>query len=203
MNIEKAKFFDEQVDSDWSSPEYTPEERTKIDRMLEVSGIRTGMSVLEPGCGTGRLTRILSEAVGPSGTVTALDISSKMIDVCKAALGSAPNVSIARAALEDYPFQGKRFDLIICHQVFPHFDDKPCALRTMRGLAAPGGKLMVFHLKGSEFINDLHRKIHPAVTHDAMPSEDEQRRMFSEAGFRIGVFTDEAEGYLLEAWSVG
>jgi SAM-dependent methyltransferase len=201
MNIAKAKFFDGEVDAAWSAPAYTSEELGKIDRLVTVSGIGTGMSVLEPGCGTGRLTRILSDAVGPSGRVLALDISFEMTQACRERVAAAGNVTVECSALEDHPFGARTFDLIICHQVFPHFDDKSLALKLMRGLLKPYGKLMVFHLKGSGFINDLHRKLDPSVRRDSMPPEMEQRRLFFESGFEIGLFSDDEAGYLLEARS--
>lgn len=199
MNHAKARFFDGQVEAVWSAPPYTPEELVKVRRLLAASALTTGMSVLEPGCGTGRLTRILADAVGPSGGVLALDISVEMTRACRALTQSCANVTVARSSLEDYAFGDTMFDLIICHQVFPHFDDKPSALHIMGDVLRPMGKLLVFHLEGSASINDLHRKVDPAVRGDFLPPEDEQRRLFADAGFSIGLFSDDEVGYLLEA----
>ena len=43
------------------------------------SGIRKGMKVLEVGCGSGAYTTYVARAVGPEGTVYALDIQPGML----------------------------------------------------------------------------------------------------------------------------
>jgi hypothetical protein len=55
MNHAKAAFFDAQVDAPWAAEEYGPGEAPKIRRLLTEGMLHCGLSVLEPGCGTGRL----------------------------------------------------------------------------------------------------------------------------------------------------
>jgi cyclopropane fatty-acyl-phospholipid synthase-like methyltransferase len=55
MNLAKAAFFDAQVDAPRAAEEYGSEEAPKIRRLLTEGRLHSGLSVLEPGCGTGRL----------------------------------------------------------------------------------------------------------------------------------------------------
>ncbi|NJL59803.1 MAG: methyltransferase domain-containing protein, partial [Desulfobacteraceae bacterium] len=102
MNREKASFFDTQADQDWADAEYTPEETAKIERLIREAGIRTGTSIIEPGCGTGRLTKILSDTIGDEGRLIAFDISAGMIEKCHKRLEHAGNVEICFGATEKF-----------------------------------------------------------------------------------------------------
>lgn len=68
MNRDKAKFFDAQAGADWAADEYGEVERPKLERLLKQSELGPGQRVLEPGCGTGRLSQVLAQVVAPPGT---------------------------------------------------------------------------------------------------------------------------------------
>jgi demethylmenaquinone methyltransferase/2-methoxy-6-polyprenyl-1,4-benzoquinol methylase len=194
----KAAYFDSQVDSSWASPAYTPEEILKLEQMLSVAGIRKGMAVLEPGCGTGRLTEILADKVGTSGNITSMDISPAMVEAARKRLEGRSNVTLACSHLEDL-VPDRKFDLVICHQVFPHFDHKALALDRMASSLKPSGRLVIYHLMGSAVINNRHRKANPAVAHDKLPDRDEMARLFNATGMVINILLDDDAGYLLVA----
>jgi ubiquinone/menaquinone biosynthesis C-methylase UbiE len=197
MNYPKAAFFDTQVEAAWASEDYTAEELAKIDRMLDLGRIGRGMTVLEPGCGTGRLTRILAERVGPQGRVLAMDISAKMIQACLRTIEPMGHVEALCAAVEEYPLPRASFDAVVCHQVFPHFDDKSRVLDLFAHALVPSGVLIVFHFINSAVINDVHLVAHAAVANDFMLPEEATRYLFRSAGFMIDMLKDDENGYLL------
>jgi len=49
-------------------------------KVVDICGVKPGMSVLDICCGTGMLTRELAKAVSPDGKVVGLDFSEKMLD---------------------------------------------------------------------------------------------------------------------------
>lgn len=199
MNREKVSFFDTQADQDWADAEYTPEETEKIGRLFRETGIRTGTSIIEPGCGTGRLTKILADTIGDEGRLIAFDISPKMIARCRSRIGQNENVELYLGTAEHFLFEKQAFDLVLCHQVFPHFDDKPLSVRLLAHALKPDGKFVVFHFKNSAWINDLHRKAHAAVMADMIPSPQEMKTMFEAVGMRIDTLRDDEQGYFLSA----
>jgi len=195
----KIAYFDAQTETPWASKEFGPEETAKLKRLKVELGPLEGKAVLEPGCGTGRLTEVLSGWVGPRGRVTALDISANMIDRAKRRLAGLSNVTVLRAALEDLDLDPASFDVILHHQVFPHYHDKAQALDISVRAVKPGGRVIVFHFINTARINDTHRKAGTAVERDAMPPENELGRLFAAAGLTINFLIDDAEGFFLSA----
>ena len=195
----KADFFDAQVESPWAADEYGPDELARLERMKAELGPLSGKAILEPGCGTGRLTSILSDWVGPSGHVTALDISRGMTDRARQRLAGRSNVRLVNGSLEELEPNPASFDTVLHHQVFPHYNDKALALEITARAVKPGGRVIVFHFINMAQINDTHRKAGTAVEHDMMPHEDEMRRMFEAAGLEVRFVVDDDEGFFLSA----
>ncbi len=199
MNTEKSSFFDSQVDAPWAAAEYTPDEQEKIQRLVDSIEVRDGLTILEPGCGTGRLTEVLADVAGPTGFVLALDISPRMVQATLKRMGRRRNVRVICASAEEFPFSRSFFDLVICHNVFPHFDDKAATVKRLADSLKTSGKFIVLHFMNSAGINDLHRKSDPAVLNDMMPSEIEMKRLFAQAGLRIESLSDDDRGYFVTA----
>lgn len=199
MNVAKAAFFDGQVNAPWAATEYGEDEAPKIRRLLTEAHIRDGLRLLEPGCGTGRLTEILAGAVGPSGRVDALEISPLMVEASRKRVAHRRNVRVHQVALEDYRDSGQGFDRIVCHQVFPHFDHKPAAVKRLADLLRPDGLVVIVHFINFAEINDVHRKAGTIVEHDLMPPFEEMGRLFHLAGLAIDRFADDGLGYILRA----
>jgi ubiquinone/menaquinone biosynthesis C-methylase UbiE len=195
----KAAYFDASVEAPWAAAEYGPEEITKLDRLFAHTGPLRGLKVLEPGCGTGRLTEILSDHVGPTGLVIALDISPMMIKAARGRTATRENVEIHLGAVEDFLMEEKEYDLVVCHQVFPHFEDKKQVLTILSKSLKPEGRLVVIHFISFEEINDRHRKAGTAVEMDMMPEQDEMKYLFNDTGLEIGFILNDRLGYFLSA----
>jgi len=199
MNLLKAAYFDDQVRAPWAALEYGAAEADKIQQLLRVGAIAPGQRILEPGCGTGRLTAVLATAVGDTGSVVALDISVRMVQAARELLAGRTNVQVMHTALEDFRGAARRFDRIVCHQVFPHFDDPAVAVRRMADLLAPSGLVVVAHFINVAEVNDRHRKAGTAVARDRLPGPAKMRRLFAAASLVVDVLTDDALGYFLRA----
>ncbi len=195
----KAAFFDVQVATDWASRPYGPEEQLKLDRLFDVTGSLAGRQVLEPGCGTGRLTEVLARKVGPKGRVVAMDISPGMVNEARQRLAGFTNVQILQGPVEEKTGYTGHFDIAVCHQVFPHFSDPAGALTRMAGMLKPCGRMVISHFISSTEINMVHRKAGSAVARDMMPSQQQIRRWCDRCHFIIETWQDDDQGYLLSA----
>ena len=112
-------------------------------QVLLRAGIEPGMSVADFGCGTGMITQLLAELVGPAGEVTGVDYSGAQVDQARALLPSEfTNVRFVEASATDTNLPRESFDLVYCRFLFIHLTDPEAALREMRALLKPGGILV-------------------------------------------------------------
>lgn len=199
MYSSKIKYFNENFNSDWAALPYGPDEMKKLDRLFKHIGPLNGKKILEPGCGTGRLTEVLAQHIGDNGLVVALDISRKMIQEASIRINERSNVRLYLTSLEDYPIEENSFDFIICHQVFPHFIDKYNALSALSKGLKNGCRIIVFHFINMAEINDIHRKAGTAVEMDMLPEENDMQELFRRAGMEIEFILDDESGYFLSA----
>jgi ubiquinone/menaquinone biosynthesis C-methylase UbiE len=195
----KSAFFDTQARADWAVKDYGPDEREKLDRLLAMTGPLAGLRVLEPGCGTGRLTERLVLEVGRLGYVVAVDISPRMVAHARMKLSGYDKVEIHLGPVEEKIGFDEYFDVAICHQVFPHFANQANALAKMSGMLKPGGRLVISNFISSAEIKEVHGRASSAVANDLMPPPQTMQRMIGQCGFEIEDWQDDSEGYLLKA----
>ncbi len=196
---EKSAFFDAQVGEDWADQDYGPDETRKLDRLFAVTGSLADLRVLEPGCGTGRLTEVLADKTGTRGQVVAMDISPRMVAAARQRLARFTNVDLRHGSLESMADRLGVFDMVLCHQVFPHFEDCAAALDTILDLLIPGGLMVISHFISFDKINDVHRKGGTVVENDLMPPPEVMRRWFEKRRLTIDFWEDDDDGYLLSA----
>src|SRR3954447_865796 len=114
---EIQRFYDEYVDH--QSAVGINERHRAIGSWLERSGMRRGQRILEIGCGIGTLTQLLAEKLGAEGSVTAVDLSPKSIEIAKQRLGSFANVELLAADVIQTEIPG-RFDVVVLPDVIEH-----------------------------------------------------------------------------------
>lgn len=201
MYCEKAAFFDAQVKAGWASDSYGEDELKKLDLLFNETGSLAGKKILEPGCGTGRLTEILSQKVGEKGKVVALDISPAMVEAARERLKEKEfkNTELFVSQIESFEAEPSSFDIILCHQVFPHIEDKAFCLKRFYDLLASDGEVAIFHFINFDEINNVHRKAGTVVQNDMMPEQSEMERLFNDAGFTIKFIRNDQNGYFLMA----
>jgi demethylmenaquinone methyltransferase/2-methoxy-6-polyprenyl-1,4-benzoquinol methylase len=196
----RVAFFDVEADAPWAAAPYGADHAPKLERFFARTGPLAGRTLLEPGCGTGRLTEILARAVGEHGAVHACDISPRMCAAARERLGGLPQATVSLAAMERLPLAPASMDLVVCHQVFPHYEDKAAALAFVARVLRPGGALLVMHFRDRAAINDVHRKAGTVVEQDMLPDLEAMDALLTAAGLRREYFSDDATlGYLLHA----
>jgi SAM-dependent methyltransferase len=102
--------------------------------LVRVAQIGHGGRVLDVGCGTGALTRVLAGLVGPE-QVAAVDPSRAALDACAQAV---PGADVRLGSAEHLPFPNGEFAAVLAQLVIDKADG-PAALGEMRRVARPGG----------------------------------------------------------------
>ena len=110
-------------------------------RRLQAPGLGPGWRCLEVGAGRGSIARWLSNRVGPSGEVVALDLDTTLL----AGLNE-PNVEVLCGDVLDVELPEASFDLIHTRLVLMHIPERRRAIERMVSLLAPGGWLVLEEL---------------------------------------------------------
>jgi SAM-dependent methyltransferase len=113
---------------------------------LGALGVGPGWQCLEVGSGNGSVAEWLCGVVGSSGSVTAVDINTVLLD-----LVPAQNLRVTRMDVRTGGLSANAYDLVSCraflHQIA---GDAPAVLEKMAAAVKPGGWLLVqepdFHL---------------------------------------------------------
>lgn len=102
--------------------------------------LRSGMMLLDCGCGPGSITLGLAEAVAP-GEVTGIDINEKQIEeACNLAeQQQISNVRFQVANIYELPFEDETFDAVFAHTLLEHVKDPLKAIKEMYRVLKPGG----------------------------------------------------------------
>ena len=119
--------------------------RVSFQTLIAAAGVQRGQHVLDVGCGTGYLARLLAQAVGPEGRVVGIDPSPAMISYASRQTRHATNCQFHVGAAEALEFPAEHFDVVVSSLVMHHLprDLRMDALQEMRRVLRPGGKLLV------------------------------------------------------------
>lgn len=87
--------------------------------MITKLNIQTGSAVLDLGCGTGSLSMVLSQKVGPEGRVVAVDPDGERVKLAREKY-SASNVEYIQG--NDKTFPSGEYDIIFCKLCYNPLD---------------------------------------------------------------------------------
>jgi len=107
-------------------------------RRLLGAGLQSGWHCLEVGPGAGSIMTWMSEVVGPTGQVVAVDLDPKFLSEAERS-----NVTDVRADLRTAHLSPQSFDVVHARYVLIHISDYEAALTKMFDCLKPGGWLVL------------------------------------------------------------
>jgi SAM-dependent methyltransferase len=118
-------------------PDSSPYVHRQIDRLFQVTGLESGMRVLDVGCGMGRYTLQLVER---GMDVSGLDLSPELLDRLAAFDAGRYGVPLYCGDIAHPPSDVPRdFDAVIGFFTLHHMHDLRRCFRSMANLVRPGG----------------------------------------------------------------
>src|SRR5215210_5374371 len=134
-------------------------------RLREILEPRAGERLLEVGPGTGYYSLPVAEWLSPGGTLDVLDVQQEMLDhtLRRARETGIENITATRADARELPYGDDSFDGAYLVTVLGEIPDQDAALRELRRVVRPGGRIVV-----GELFGDPHM-----VTHGALASRAE------------------------------
>ncbi len=116
-----------------------------VERVLNTVQIPLNARVLDAGCGTGRLARVVKIAQ-PAAEVTGLDADPRILSIArkKAAQGDL-DVKFFEGSIERMPFPDDGFDFVFSILVLHHLPEeiKAHACRELFRVLRPGGRAII------------------------------------------------------------
>jgi SAM-dependent methyltransferase len=121
---------------DWAELQ-EPLARPLWEAMLAAGSVGPGTHLLDAGCGAGGASVL---AAGRGALVNGLDAAAALLAIARARV---PDADFRLGDLEALPYADGTFDAIIGADVLPYVADPPAALRELRRVCRPGGRVVL------------------------------------------------------------
>ena len=105
--------------------------------LIEKLSLEKNMKILDLGCGTGYLSSLLADCVGPEGKVVAIDPNRSRLEIAEKQY-SKPNLVFLEANDETFPED--RYDLVFANYVLHWVENKAALLNKVYQNLKPGGR---------------------------------------------------------------
>lgn len=151
------------------------------DKLVKTLQLKPGGTVADIGAGTGYLTRRLSQAVGPRGTVYAEEVQDDFVQQLRRRARFLPNVKVVAGTEADPRLPPVSMDCFVLLTTYHEVDHPVQFLQTLHRFARPGARLAIIDF-------DKTRPVKPGdppVPPDHQVSEAAVRREADAADWRV------------------
>jgi ubiquinone/menaquinone biosynthesis C-methylase UbiE len=167
--------------------------RPLTERMLLAAGIRSGMHVLDVGCGVGDVGFLVASLVGPKGSVVGVDLDGEAIKFARERCTAQGIANVEFQQSDARSVESERlFDAAVGRFVLQFMSDPTAALRLIAERVCAGG-ILAFHE------GDFQLPTAPAMNQPVLARlQDLFTRTFERSGSRPGTGT-ELYSHMLDA----
>lgn len=178
----------------------------ELDKVF--ASLPKGSKVLDIGCGTGHLTKMIKDK---GYDVCGIEPSDKMYNH---AVKNFPDIDFKKGISSEVPYGDNEFDLIVAFEVLRYLnpDENKDSYKEFYRLLKPGGRFFVTHVNkySSEFYYFFHylkgmvRKVTGTTHHYCyFTTASEQNRILSDQGFKDINLTGRMSGYMRLLYKFG
>jgi ubiquinone/menaquinone biosynthesis C-methylase UbiE len=130
------------------------------ERLRSILEPLPGERILEVGPGTGYYSLPVASWIAPAGRLDVLDVQQEMLDhtLRRAGEQSIENIAPTRADARQMPYPDDSFDAAYLVTVLGEIPDQVAALRELRRVVKPEGRIVV-----GELFGDPHMVTHAAL----------------------------------------
>jgi len=149
--------------------------------VLAASKIKPGERIGDIGAGTGLYSLMFADAVGPAGTVYAVDIEPRFLKLIgqRAADLDIGNVVSVLGRDQDITLPHASVDVVFIADTYHYFSDRAAIMATVRDALADGGRLIILDYTLDETHKDDQKRAHVRFGKAGLISEIES------FGFRL------------------
>ncbi len=195
--MEPLRAFFEQLAQEWDDLQENNRDEI-LNQLLSPFDhlIRPCFSMLEVGTGTGAMIPILSSRY-PSLQITSIDLATAMLTRARQ---RCENARLVQANVHHLPFTDHRFDIVLCHNSFPHFWQKEKALIEIKRVLRAKGILLILHEQSRDFVNHIHQNSEADIIHqDILPEGVLLQEMLETCGYQALNIEDNLSHYTVSS----
>lgn len=111
--------------------------------LIRLAALQPGERLLDAACGTGIVARLAAQQIGSNGVVVGIDINPGMLEVARSSTPANMSIEWHESNAEDMPLPDEAFDVVLCQISLQFVADKLAALKEMRRVLVPGGRLVL------------------------------------------------------------
>ena len=114
------------------------------DQEIAAIDIKSGMSILDAGCGTGAITRRFAQVAKPA-KVIGVDFDPLFLDFAKsiAADEGVENIDFVSGDIDNLDYEDDKFDLSYCRLVLMHVQNPVKTVKELKRVTKKGGKVSI------------------------------------------------------------
>lgn len=168
---------------------------THAEQIVDIAKLNTSHSVLDVGCGTGKLIKYLTSlGINSSG----IDISSAMVNLAQQ---KCPENDIRVGDIRSLPYAANTFDCVVASMVFHHIlRDTQKALAEIHRVLVPNGKFVLLEgVPPKAFLKDWFEEMFAYKEQRRTYLATDLLQLMREGGFALDIF----QYYTLPQISIG
>ncbi len=150
----------------------------QVKNAIEFVNVKKGSKILDAGCGTGNLLKIL-ENEDKILKLYGIDISNKMLKIARKKL---KNAKIKLESVEKLNFKKNYFDYVFSIDAFHHYYNQRLVMRNFYRILKKNGYIIVVDFNFGIFLNKIFSIIEPG--NNEMHTALEFKELFKKYKFR-------------------
>ena len=190
MNLSQREYFNNRV-GEFDVPQPAAV-LNRLKNIVSSAGLSGGEVVVDIGAGVGVLIPFL-EAYSPS-KIFACDLAEKMLERLKT---KYPKVNIFHCDVAMLPLENGSVDVVFLNAMYGNISDKTLACQNVARMLKIGGRMIVSHPEGSDFVDKL-RYTSPLQI-ESLPSYKQFQSILQPVGLKVTYFKDNPKTYIMVA----
>ena len=126
-------------------PEASCESFAGVANPFSMGALQPGEDVLDVGSGAGMDSLVAAQMVGPSGSVTGIDMTPEMVAKARGSVAEMGlnNITFVEGSAEHLPFEDASFDVVISNGVIDLIPDKDAVFSEITRVLRPSGRIQL------------------------------------------------------------
>ena len=161
-------------------------------KSVDILAIKSNMTFLDLGCGTGWAVNYAFEKTNGQGTYIGVDISDNMIDIANKKFKDIECIKFIQSSAENINVSPNSVDRIICTNSFHHYNDPTEVLANIKKILKTNGLFCIADVTTdsiiARFLNKLLKMTEKG--HVSFYSSNQYKDMFRQVGLKFKVTND-------------